>query len=153
MTVLPIFGNSLPCSNSSQTDCSLKHISRTNEYLKTNCSLACPKGCNFVKYDLTLSSFEYPSEQFFNALKSDSHQYMHTSFDEYKQTHLTLSIFLPSLEYTEISEMPKITIIDMISGTGGALGIFLGLSIFSFIEIFEILFQISYELIIKKKKT
>ena len=93
---------------------------------------------------MTLSSFEYPSEQFFNALKSDSHQYMHTSFDEYKQTHLTLSIFLPSLEYTEISEIPKITIIDMISGTGGALGIFLGLSIFSFIEIFEILFQISY---------
>ena len=152
MTVLPTFGNSVPCSNSSQTDCSLKHFSLSNDYIKNKCNQGCPKECAAIKYDLTLSSFEYPSEQFFNALKSDSDQYVHTNFDEYRRTHLVINIFLPSFEYTEIGEMPKITIIDLISGTGGALGIFLGLSIFSFIEILEIFFQISYDFIVPKKK-
>ena len=65
-----------------------------------------------------------------------------SDFDEFKQNNLGVNIYLSSMEYTELWEMPQISFIDLVSNMGGALGIFLGFSIFSFIEILEIVVQI-----------
>ena len=155
MTILPDYtGNNLPCSNSSQTECTYSYSQRNKDFVADKCSKDCPVECNHVTYDFTLSSIDYPSEQFFYTLKNESgKKYADTSFEAYRQTHLSLSIFYAHLEYIEISEIPKITLIDSISSLGGSLGIFLGLSIFSFIEIFEILFQIVFAYVLQKKNS
>jgi hypothetical protein len=72
------------------------------------------------------------------------------TLEEFKQTHLALSIYYPNNEHTEIRETPKTKFVDLISNLGGSLGIFLGFSIFSFVELFELVFQMIF-IVFKKK--
>jgi len=43
------------------------------------------------------------------------------------------------MKYTEISQTAKTSVIDLILNLGGALGIFLGISVFSLVEVVEVL--------------
>ena len=70
-----------------------------------------------------------------------------SSFDKYKKHYVAINIFYPYLEYTEISETPKTSWFDLVSQVGGSLGVFLGLSVFHFLEVFEIIFLIFYILL------
>ncbi len=53
------------------------------------------------------------------------------------------------LKYTEISEIPKTSPVDLLSSIGGSLGLFLGLSFLSFIQVLEIV--VEGFLLMKKK--
>ena len=89
-------------------------------------------------YDLSLRQF-------------DTHFKRNNSFtfDEIKKSFLIINVFYPHLEYTEISLEPKTSVIGLISNLGGALGIFLGLSIFNFVELIECVLLIIRVLILK----
>ncbi len=50
-------------------------------------------------------------------------------------------VYLKAMKYTEISQMAKTSVIDLISNLGGALGIFLSISVFSLVEIVEVLLK------------
>ncbi len=50
-----------------------------------------------------------------------------------------LLLYIEELKFAEINEYPKITEADVVSNIGGTLGLFLGLSLLSFVEIFEII--------------
>ena len=63
--------------------------------------------------------------EFINNLRSDLKEYANLSIDEFQRTHLYLGVYYSSKEYTEIREVPKVTIVDLISLLGGVLGIFL----------------------------
>ena len=137
----------MPCFNQTQVTCLDKHLTRTkNEEIENKCLAECPLECKYSSYEVTSSSFDYPNREFFEALKSFSQMKQNevniTDFDEFKQNNLGINIYLSSMEYTELWEMPQISFIDLVSNMGGALGIFLGFSIFSFIEILEIFVQI-----------
>jgi len=86
----------------------------------------------------------YPTRENFNFVQNESlsNEDENSTWEEYINSHLTLNIFFPSQEYTEIRETPKMLVLDLISNLGGVLGIFLGFSIFSFIELFEILIRV-----------
>ena len=87
---------------------------------------------------------DYPTHQYFDDIKNDLKEYENMSFEEFKKTNLALNIFYPSKEYTVITETPKTSFIDLVSNMGGSLGMFLGFSLFSFVELFEILFHIIF---------
>jgi hypothetical protein len=55
------------------------------------------------------------------------------------------------LKSTKIEQTPKTSIIELISNLGGALGIFLGFSVFSLIEIVEVIAQVIIALVKSKK--
>ena len=55
-----------------------------------------------------------------------------------------LTVFYPSMQYIEITQAPKTSLIVLISNLGGSIGIFLGFSIFSLIEIVEIFKRMLY---------
>jgi len=48
-------------------------------------------------------------------------------------------VYLKAMKYTEISQTAKTSVIDLILNLGGALGIFLGISVFSLVEVVEVL--------------
>jgi hypothetical protein len=76
-----------------------------------------------------------------------------TSFKTYEQInrhYIVLFVYYRKLEYTLISQEPKTETFDFISNIGGILGLFLGVSFLSFIEIFEIVLEIFFIFIIKK---
>ena len=69
------------------------------------------------------------------------------SFETYEQVSRHFSsilVYYKELKYTRISQEPNTMLFNVISNVGGILGLFLGISFLSFMEIFEMLFQIIY---------
>ena len=132
-----------PCSDSNQIKCVTNVTIKFSNNIEETCASECPLECEYVTYETSMSQLEYSNRQHFNDLKTRFKEYENMSLEEYKKTHLSLNIHFKSNEYTEIREMPKMTPIELISNLGGVLGIFLGLSIFSFVEVFEILLRIA----------
>ena len=64
--------------------------------------------------------------------------------DAIETSFLKVNVFYSSLSYLSVTENPSITIYTLLSSMGGALGLFLGMSILSFIEGFEILIEFIY---------
>lgn len=54
----------------------------------------------------------------------------------------SFSIYYDELKYTKVVQIAKMDIADLFSSFGGNLGLFLGLSICSFMEIFELLWKL-----------
>ena len=62
----------------------------------------------------------------------------------------TFIAYFRSLQYTLITQQPKMLTFDLISSIGGILGLFIGVSFVSLFEITEILMQITFLLFSKK---
>ena len=93
---------------------------------KEYCGPKCPLECDLVQYNTAVSHG--------NIKVSDN--------SDEKNTNLTLNIYFESWSYTTIEEIPKTDLFDLIANIGGTLGLFLGLSVLSFAEIFELIFLI-----------
>jgi hypothetical protein len=142
-----LFSLTQPCLNLSQYECMTKQFITHDHTLK--CLEECPLECESVSYDLQSSSLEYPSIQYFNTFKRDtSFSILHqnqfnlnlSTYEQFKECFLAVNIFYPFLQYNKITIAPKLTVIDLISQIGGSLGMFLGFSLFHFVEVGEILF-------------
>ena len=153
-TFYSIFNNEFtkqikPCYDSNQIKCTNNMIAKYSNNIEETCANECPLECEYITYETAMSQLDYPNRQHFDDLKTRFIEYENMSIDEYKKTHLRLNIHFKSNDYAEIREMPKTSAIELISNLGGVLGIFLGLSIFSFVEVFEILLRIA--IIVLKK--
>jgi hypothetical protein len=140
-----IYDTAQPCLNLTQLDC-IQRVSSAFEQDK--CTSECPLECDSVKYEYSLSSMSYPSQSFYDKLKSDVNTLSSlesyfginlSTIENYKKYFLMVNVYYPYLVYTKITESPKFTLVDLISQTGGSLGMFCSFSLFHFIEIIEIL--------------
>ncbi len=95
----------------------------------TICEKQCPLKCDTVSYSLTVNN-------------------------NYRQLQnsIMVNIYYPDFYYTSITEQPKMTFDDLISNFGGLLGLFLGGSLMSFFEIFELIISVLVLLFKKRKK-
>ena len=143
--------NDPPCENSTQILCSQEVWAK---FLKGNfyhnCLRYCPARCDSVSYTLTTANIEYPSRAYFEShLVNNSvirNKFLNKSFtyEDLKSKVLALNIFYDRMSYTKTSQQPKTTLLDLVSNMGGLLGLFLGISFLSFVEIFEALFEVIY---------
>ena len=75
------------------------------------------------------------------------------TYENLQQSLLHLQIkYNSNIEYTTISEQEALTIIDMIANVGGTLGLFIGISLLSFLEMIEIIIKIGSILVKNKVK-
>jgi hypothetical protein len=51
-------------------------------------------------------------------------------------------VFYDRLSFNEITEKPSFTFVDLISNVGGTFGLFIGISLLSFLEIVEIIYEL-----------
>ena len=65
------------------------------------------------------------------------------NFETIKESVSSLKISYKDIEYTIIGEQASITLIDLIANIGGTLGLFIGISLLSFVEIAEILIKLA----------
>ena len=86
-----------------------------------NCEKECPVGCTSVKFS---------SEN--SILKEYGRGDKVTNFQVYVQ----------DFSYLEITQVPKTSGFTFLSYVGGAMGLFMGISFLSFIEVFEFIFEI-----------
>ena len=97
----------------------------------------CPLECDAIDYDLVVSSMIYPTNQDYN--------------DENNWQTVKLKIFYSGLEYTLIQETPAMTLANLIANIGGSMGIIVGVSFFTMLEIGELLALILHAMLSTQK--
>ncbi len=74
--------------------------------------------------------------------KSKSTFPRYSTYEELRTKFLPIRFYYNEFKYTLISEKPETESFKFISDIGGILGLFLGISFLSLIEIFEIIYEI-----------
>jgi len=93
------------------------------------CEEQCPMECDSISYSLTIQS---------NYLDLGGYSYVY--------------IYYPDFYYTSITEQSKTTFDNLIGNLGGLLGLFIGGSLISFFEIFELLISVLVIMFKNRKK-
>ena len=109
--------------------------------------LDCTQECDSMYYEITTSMSKFPSQSIYlNLLKNNKFIKLfksnNFSYEQLNESFLAFRVYFENLEYTEIRQEIKTTIIDLISNIGGILGLFLGMSFLSFFEFLELFAQI-----------
>jgi len=60
----------------------------------------------------------------------------------FKQDLVRVYAYYPRLEYTLINQIAKMNSFDLVSSVGGTLGLFIGFSFFTLVEIIEIISEL-----------
>ena len=127
------------------------------DYISKSCILQCPLECYSINYEITTSFTSYHTYNYaLNSLMKNpvirsKFQNETLTFDLIKQSVLLLNVYYDKLAYTQISKDAKFELVDLVSGIGGLLGLFLGMSFLSFAEFIEIILE-SIVIILKKSK-
>jgi hypothetical protein len=105
-----------------------------------------------------ISMCKHPNEATYNQLIHnpngiDYYEYWYnvnlSTFKSYQENFLILNVYYTSTRYNMISESPKTLAFDLFAGIGGSLSIFIGLSLFHIVELFEALFLVIFIYFIK----
>jgi len=122
-----------------------------NNYLKSfrndeqfeKCSAYCPLECDTVS--LTISNYIelFPvSGPISNKSKNDHSIERFNTYEEVNRHFLVLNVFYKEFKYTYIGQEARTEGFTFASNVGGILGLFLGISFMSFLEIAEILIDV-----------
>lgn len=153
-TLVSLNSSQLPCLTLIDYECVEKQFYNYIDKKLDYCNDLCLLECESTSFEISMSSLAFPTQSFFEdsfnfleSVSSIAKTYEKTTnktfkYETLKDRYLYFNIFYPSLKYTQITESPKTSLIELISNMGGLLGIFLGLSIFSLIEIVEIVVKI-----------
>ena len=154
-----IESNSRPCITLNETLCIYKtQTIFRSKHFEEICPNECPAECSSISYGYSTSFSQYPAKPYGNLLLQDSKivdrfdDPTTPSYDKLKENILAVNIYFDSLESTEICESEQTLLVDLIAGIGGTLGLFLGVSMLSFFEIFEIFLEMTFLKFCKKNK-
>ncbi len=112
----------------------------------------CPLECNTLLYKLTHSSNIFPTEDYAKHLLKNNDVINRSSglnrsftIEDVSKSVASIRINSLSSKYKIVTEMEAITPVQLISNIGGLLGLFMGMSLLSFTEFFELLIMIISE--------
>ena len=91
---------------------------------KLDCEKACPQECTSISYDNTIRQVALPQD--------------------YSYNQLNIFAYFTDFRYTQVSQIAKSTLPDLIATAGGTMGLFLGVSLLSFVEILHLVVEILY---------
>jgi hypothetical protein len=127
-----------------QDSCHLRYIKVFSASSSAINDCDCPLECETTSYTYSTSCSDYPSNYTFsnNLIKSSTILNQIQTYEELKRSVLEVNIFYDDLKTTTITQDAKTSLSDFISSIGGTLGLFLGFSFLSFIELFEVILNI-----------
>lgn len=105
------------------------------------CKLECPLECDSIKYDIGFSSTKF-SNDYINYIRSFSISLTDIVY---------VNVYYECLAYTEINELVKTDVWDLIANIGGNLGLFIGFTFLNLVELIELIFEIFIILVQRKK--
>ena len=105
----------------------------------------CPLECDSIDYLLSTSFAEFPLPLYGDLFLNKSGLKLEMSasnLSDLRKSVLSMNIYYSSLKYTEITQLEKNTLVDLVCDIGGTMGLFLGASLLSMIELLEALISI-----------
>ena len=128
------------------------YLSNTSSeyYVNNYCLPLCPLECNQTSFGLTLSTTDI-IPQYYSAKVQEMAKKLNItnrtlSNEEIKNSMLKFSIYYQSLSYTVSTESPTLDVIGLLAYIGGTLGLFLGISVLTFVEFVEIAFAFFFQI-------
>ena len=112
---------------------------RENNHYK---QCTCKNPCQRTKYSHKISMLELATPHYASV-------HGNITADEIKQNRISLKIYYPSLHYTVTEQVEAFTFDELMSNLGGQLGLFLGVSIITLIELLEAVLLMSMTLVKK----
>ena len=157
------FFNVKNCNTDSQILCSIKtyleKISKNETFIDQNCIQKgfCPLECNRTEFKISLSYSKFSTELYLDYMKS--HQGFESKYDENKSIEMEdvndglvkINIFYESLTYTDFTESVSISLAGLGSRIGGFMGMFLGMSLMTLVEILEIIIKFVQKIFLRGK--
>ena len=147
----PSIRNATFCETESELKCYNEYkdfFSKTN--LNTLCDNACPNQCQTIDYNLALSTAAFPTISYAKNLQTSDNTYY--NFPQYttdtelmdfcRQGFLKFIINYDHLYYTLIDESPALNSNDLLGNLGGQLGLFIGISFLSLVELIELIVEL-----------
>ncbi|RNA26752.1 amiloride-sensitive sodium channel subunit beta [Brachionus plicatilis] len=113
------------------------------------CYKNCPNECFQVTYNTQVSTAKYPSKWYTSILNNSTifsgfFSLKNSTFTELQQTILMINVYYEQMYYNLIEEYPELKADALFANVGGILGLFLGISVMSLIEMSEIFFYLIY---------
>lgn len=111
---------------------------------------ACPLECYSDFYTMRMSFNNFPTSAYAENLLN--HSVINRSWNldrpitvnDVKKSISRVNIHLDDLRYMLLTEVASMTILNLISNTGGLFGLFLGMSLLSLIEFLELVTELIY---------
>jgi hypothetical protein len=129
------------CVDKEEIKCAFKVY---NEFfdkgINEDCLKMCPLECESVGYQLTLSSSNFPTFSSYFIYKNLTK----SSYEVVRENSLAVNIYYQDLGYTRITETPTMIVQDLLSQIGGMLGLFIGFSLLSLIELLELMLEMMF---------
>ena len=132
------FNASTPCVSLNQTFCIYKVNIKVRQII--DACTECPLECDSIDYSLTTSFAEFPSALYGDLFLKKSG--LKQNLSELRKGVLSINVYYSSLRYTEITQLEKSTVVDLVCSIGGTMGLFLGASLLSLIELLEALISV-----------
>ncbi len=137
--------------NSYQHECTRKFLDSFDVQICFD--MYCPLECDQFTYDVILNSQAVVANgniSNFNWFNDHPNNYAFQTYENFSKNFYSIYVYTEHLKYTYIYQTPKIEMFGLISGLGGVVGLFLGISCISTIEIFEISFKLAHAYFISK---
>jgi hypothetical protein len=153
------FSYNRPCTDIKDNYClmgSYANFTKKESTYFNDCLKLCPSECNSVIYSYSSSTSTYPSRAYAEELahlpviKNKFINKSEISYEKIKENILQVNVFYDTTIVTVKDEVPKMSIEDLVSNIGGTLGLLIGISLLSFIEILEIFLEILFILFERK---
>ena len=144
----PMVSNSTPCLSLEQFNCTrFAYVKFKSSKINEECLALCPLECESINYDLLISSTASLSKQGYDSIEklidrfTSGFSQNKLTYDEVRQRFIVLNVYYADLSYVRISETPKTSFFDLLSNLGGTLGLYIGISFLSLVELVEIFLE------------
>ncbi|RNA30566.1 amiloride-sensitive sodium channel subunit beta [Brachionus plicatilis] len=112
------------------------------------CSSQCPIECDHSYFTMFNSVATFPTISYASYLLLDESfrskfPYENISMNQVKESVLSFNVYFNTDFNQMIEEVPELDGLSLLGNLGGQLGLFLGVSVLTFAEIFEIIFELS----------
>jgi hypothetical protein len=148
--VFSLYDTVTSCIGPTKADCCFnitEKVLKTSDFILNICTPLCPLECNSTYYKYSISTSNIIGDVYVDYIKENadlSSDFLSTNIttDTAAQSFVHIYIFYNSLSYILSEESPAMDIVSLLASIGGNLGLFLGVSVFSFFEVFEVLIEI-----------
>ena len=130
-------------------NCTIKRTILFENSYKYLIECGCPLECEDSRFTYHYSMSTYPTSSYVRKLINMSSylnsmypNYTDLNFNEIRNNILAFKIYYDEMKEIVYNEIQKNDIFDLIANTGGTIGLFLGLSLLSFVEIIEMVANI-----------
>ena len=139
-----------PCQTIDDIRCcySVNYILQTSngKFEREMCLNECPLECEYVTYITSVSTSVYPSSSYADGIIKYMIQArlnkQNVSLYDIRNNMLAINVYYSKLNYKSYQESAKTEMVDLVSNIGGTIGLFLGVSFLSFIEIIDLFFHL-----------